>query len=284
MTTPSKSPDTPQAASSHPRISLHQVAFADQSTPTFIDFCRASGVRNMTLASVLMSGPGDLDAVKAAAESGGPRTSTINHPFATFPNLDKDSGEATRKLHDAIETAASVGAREIYMQTGGRGSLDWEQAAARFTELLAPGKEAARAKGIRLSIENASPFNIDIHIAHTLADTILLAEMAEIDVCLDLQPCWGEAGLPKLFRRAMPITHLVQVSDYVIGDRVAPCRAVPGDGSVPLERLIGDVLDAGFEGLFDLELVGPRIREEGSAAASVRAIDRLSDMLVRLGA
>jgi sugar phosphate isomerase/epimerase len=282
--TSSKSPDAPRTTASHPRISLHQVAFADQSTPAFIDFCRANAVGNMTLASVLINGQSDLDAVKAAAVDGGPRTSTINHPFATFPNLEKDAGEAPRKLLQAIEISGSIGARRIYMQTGSRGTLDWEQAAARFTDLIAPCKPAAQAKGIRLSIENASPFNIDIHIAHTLADTILLAEMAEIDVCIDLQPCWGEARLAKLFRRAMPITSLVQVSDYVLGDRVAPCRAVPGDGSVPLERLIGDLLEAGYEGLFDLELVGPRIREEGSAAASMRAIERLSDMLVRLGA
>jgi sugar phosphate isomerase/epimerase len=272
------------AASAHPRVSLHQVVFADQATPAFIDLCRASGVRHMTLASVLMRAPGDLDAVRASMADGGPRLSTLNHPFGTFPDLEKDSGEAARGLAAAIDTAASLGARGIYMQTGGRGALDWEQAAAKFTALLAPARDAARAQGVSLSIENASPFNIDIHIAHTLADTIHLAEMAGIDVCIDLQPCWGEAGLPQLFRRAMPITNLVQVSDYVIGDRVAPCRAVPGDGAVPLERLIGDLLEAGYTGLFDIELVGPRIRQEGSAAAAVRSIHRLSELLVRLGA
>ena len=149
---------------------------------------------------------------------------------------------------------------------------------------MAARREIAREKAVDLMIENASPFNIDIHIAHTLADTILLAEMAEIGVCIDLQPCWGEAGLARLFRRAMPITKLVQVSDYVMGDRVAPCRAVPGDGAVPLEGLIGDLLDAGYEGLFDLELVGPRIDKEGGAAASLRAVEWLSHLLIKLGA
>jgi sugar phosphate isomerase/epimerase len=108
--------------------------------------------------------------------------------------------------------------------------------------------------------------------------------MAGIGVCIDLQPCFGEAGLSRLFRRALPITGLVQVSDYVLGDRVAPCRAVPGDGVVPLERLIGDLLAAGYQGLFDLELVGPRITDEGGAAASRRAAERLSEMLTKLGA
>jgi sugar phosphate isomerase/epimerase len=267
----------------HPRISLHQVAFIRDGTPAFIDFCRKNSVPNMTLVSLLMTGQHDLEIIKAAAIRG-PKARTINHPFATFPNLQEDAGQAAQKLLEAIAVTASIGAGAIYMQTGGRGKLDWERAASRFIALLAPCKVVAREKGIGLMIENASSFNIDMHIAHTLADTILLAEMAGIGVCIDLQPCWGEAGLAQLFRRAMPITKLVQVSDYVLGDRVAPCRAVPGDGAVPLARLIGDLLDAGYEGLFDLELVGPRIDNEGSAAASLRAMQWLSQLLTKFGA
>jgi len=239
----------------------------------------------MTLVTLLMTGQDNLEIIKASAAAvRDPKARTVNHPFAIFPNLQEDSGQAAQKLLEAIAVTASIGADAIYMQTGGRGKLDWEQAASRFMELLAPCKDAAREKGVALMIENTSPFNIDMHIAHTLADTILLAEMAGIGVCIDLQPCWGEAGLAQLFRRAMPITKLVQVSDYVMGDRVAPCRAVPGDGAVPLERLIGGLLDAGYEGLFDLELVGPRIDKEGSAAASLRAVEWLSRLLTKLGA
>lgn len=268
----------------HPRISLHQVAFANESTPSFVRHCRAIGVAHATLVSLFLTGPGALEETVQALGEGGPRVATVNHPFATFPNLEDDSGEAAKKLLQAIEITASLGARSIYLQTGGRGALSWEQAAERFAALVAPGKSAARERGVTLMIENASAFNVDIHMAHTLADTITLAEIAGVGVCIDLQPCWGEAGLGQLFRRAMPMTGLVQVSDYVLGDRTAPCRAVPGDGAIPLERLIADLLDAGYGGLFDLELVGPRIEAEGAVAASTRAAERLSEILFRLGA
>jgi sugar phosphate isomerase/epimerase len=267
----------------HSRISLHQVAFLRDGTPAFIEFCRRHAVPNMTLVSLLMTGQNDLGIVRAAVAAGCKAT-TVNHPFATYPNLEEDTGEAAKKLIQAIDLAATIGANAIYLQTGGRGKLDWERAASRFVELLAPCRAAASNRGVRLMIENASAFNIDMHIAHTLADTIQLAEMAGIGVCIDLQPCWGEAGLSALFRRAMPITQLVQVSDYVMGDRVAPCRAVPGDGVIPLERLMRDLLAAGYNGLFDLELVGPRIEREGGAAASIRAMEWLSQVLTRLGA
>jgi sugar phosphate isomerase/epimerase len=77
---------------------------------------------------------------------------------------------------------------------------------------------------------------------------------------------------------------LVQVSDYVLGDRTYPCRAVPGDGAIPLERLIGDLLDAGYAGVFDIELVGPRIAAEGPRVACTRAGEYVSEILLNLGA
>ncbi|HEX7854602.1 MAG TPA: sugar phosphate isomerase/epimerase family protein [Sphingobium sp.] len=255
-----------------------------ESTVAFIDHCRRAGIAHMTLATPLITrSPGGADEARQAMASGGPHTTVLNHPFATFPDLENDEGEASAELIGAMDLAASLGCSSIYLQTGGRGTLTWEQAAERFAQLLGPARQRAGDEGIALMIENASPFNIDMHIAHTLADTIELAEYADIGICIDLQPCWGEARLPKLFRRALPRTGLVQVSDYVLGDRVAPCRAVPGDGAVPLKRLIAELAEAGYDGLFDIELVGPRITQEGPAAASLRAAHWLSNTLIGLG-
>ena len=41
---------------------------------------------------------------------------------------------------------------------------------------------------------------------------------------------------------------------------------------------------AGYSGCFDLELIGPRIEEEGYASACRRSIDALGTMLESLGA
>ena len=215
----------------HPRVSLHQVAFLDESSTAFAEHCRAIGVRNMTLVTPILTAPGGLGDARTALEAGGVRAPTLNH--------------------------------------------------VAFEEIT---YEAYGPDGVALLVENAGPFNADIHIAHTLGDAIQLAERSGIGLCIELHACWFEAGLRDRFRAAMPLTGLVQVSDYVLGDRASPCRAVPGDGVIPLERLIGDVLEAGYQGLFDLELVGPRIAAEGARAATARAADYLSELLTRLGA
>ncbi len=267
----------------HPRVGLHQVAFASETSAEFIDHCRTIGVPHMTLATPMLLRPGELDAVKAALADGRPRVECVNHPFAQA-NLEEDGTDATAALAQAIEVAGDLGARSIYMLTGARGSLDWERAADRFAALIAPCKPAAEARGVRLLAENANAFNADLHIAHTLHDALALAEIAGIGLCLDLHACWFEAGIGRTIRQAMPLIGLVQVSDYVLGDRSTPCRAVPGDGAIPLERLLGGVLEAGYDGVFDLELIGPRIADEGNRAATLRAAEYLSELLTKLGA
>ena len=198
--------------------------------------------------------------------------------------LDTVGAEESEALLRAIAVAAELGAANIYLVSGGRGKLLWDDAAARFAALLAPCLGPAQDKGVRLLVETASHLNADMHLAHTLDDTLRLAEIAGIGVCIELAACWFEADLPAKFRRALPLTGLVQISDYVAGDRATPNRAVPGDGMVPNEWLLRELLDAGYEGVFDLELVGPRIEAEGGLAATRRAAENLSEILVRLGA
>jgi sugar phosphate isomerase/epimerase len=68
----------------------------------------------------------------------------------------------------------------------------------------------------------------------------------------------------------------VQVSDYVYGDRSLPSRAVPGDGAIPLRRIVGWIANAGYDGVFDLELIGPRINgQEGEIARSAGYVAKM---------
>jgi sugar phosphate isomerase/epimerase len=80
------------------------------------------------------------------------------------------------------------------------------------------------------------------------------------------------------------VIRLVQVSDFAIGTLATPDRLVPGDGDIPLGRIIGQVLASGYPGVFDLELIGPKIDAEGYASAVPRAVAALGALLAGLGA
>jgi sugar phosphate isomerase/epimerase len=137
---------------------------------------------------------------------------------------------------------------------------------------------------VALAVECASSLYADIHIAHTLRDTIALAEMAGLGICIDVFHCWTEADFEALVQRALPRTELIQLSDYVLGDHALPARAVPGDGAIPLEAFVAQALAGGYSHGFDLELIGPRIDQEGRLESARRACDVVSAMLDSLGA
>ncbi len=267
----------------HPRLSVNHVCFLGADLDEFIGLARSLDARNISFTSPRLLEPDGLRRASRALGRRGPSVESIQHRFGVYPDLEGDVGLATETLLRLIAIAAELGARSIYMGTGGRGRLDWDDAARRFANLVAPAVAAARQSGVDLLIETAGPLYPDTTIAHTLYDTIVLAEAAEIGVCLELFYCWTEGRLMSLIERASPTCGLVQVSDYVLGDRALPGRAVPGDGAVPLERLIQAILANGYAGIFDIEIVGPRIDAEGPLAAVRRAANYTETILTACG-
>jgi sugar phosphate isomerase/epimerase len=271
----------------HDRVSVNSLCFSEATFPEQAVYWREIGTHRVGLLDFQLAAEGGLTAAKDALKSGNYIVETIVHPFIAGGHLQADerTWEKPREsLNRAIALAQSVGARSMYMTTGGHGSLSWEEAAASFSAAVAPCVAVAKAANITLMIECAVQPYADLHIAHSLRDTTTLAEMAGIDICVDIFACWQEAGLHETIKRAMPRCHLVQVSDYVYGDRSMPARAVPGDGNIPLKRIIEWLLRAGYRGAFDLELLGPRIDKEGRLSATRRAAEKTSEILTSLGA
>ena len=156
----------------HPRVSLHQVAMVDRETGPFLQFCCEIGVQHATLVSPRLLQASELRAAREAVQHGTIRVGCINHPFALQPDLERHTESAADGLMQVIDMAAELGAPSIYLITGGRGALSWEQAAERFTDLIDPCREHAARQGVALLVENASPLTVDIHIAHTLPDAL----------------------------------------------------------------------------------------------------------------
>ncbi|MFT5481403.1 MAG: sugar phosphate isomerase/epimerase [Halieaceae bacterium] len=266
----------------HPNISVNNICFMDETLEQQLAHWPSLQVSRVSLVGPQVDAA-DINIVKSALAQGGYQLETVVHPFSSQTPLTSDTStwiEPRKNLSAQIEMASELGARSIYMTTGGHGDLVWEQAAEVFSAAVAPCAAQARAAGIALMIENAPPVYADLHIAHSLRDTISLAEMAGIGVCIDLVGCWTEADLKNLIARAVPICDLVQVSDYVCGDRNLPGRAVPGDGDVPLARLIDWLFQEDYQGTFDLELLGPRIDREGHLQAVQRSVHNLEQLLL----
>lgn len=268
----------------HPRVSVS--SFCSIGLPFDADLRLWSelGIRHVGLNVGKVEQAGWVaatDAVRAASL----RVSNVAGPAPVAADASPEQRRAVDEtLRRGIDFARDVGAPCMYVVSGGPGHATWEAAASRFAAEIAPIREQGRARGVALAIEPTNPLRADLSIVFSLRDAVRLAEEADLGVVVELQSCWLEPDLARTVSSALDRIALVQVSDFVIGTLDTPNRAVPGDGQMPLERLLGDLLDAGYEGSFDLELLGPRIEAEGYADAIRRSVDWVSDRLDQLGA
>jgi sugar phosphate isomerase/epimerase len=271
----------------HDRVSVHSICFRDAGLRELAGHWRDLGVRRVSLYNGLIEKEG-LAGAQAALGSGPYQVETITHTFLPVgQQLDaKDVSWAAcqEKLNRLIADAKTLDARSIELFTGGHGALTWEDAAERFGRAVAPCVARAKAVGVALVLENTPPVYANMHLAHNLRDTVTLAEIAGIGVCIDVFSCWTEAGLKQTIERAIPRTSLVQIGDYIFGDTASPGRAVPGDGNIPLKRIVGWILQAGYRGTFEIEVVGPRIDKEGHFQATQRAVKYVAETLRSLEA
>jgi sugar phosphate isomerase/epimerase len=263
----------------HKRLSVHNVTFYGAPLADLEKYWAALGVSRLSILDSQLLDP----EFPMLLQRNDYAVEAVYHLFAGG-RLSTDAHAARDALSTVIDAAAGVGARTVYLLTGGRGALTWKQAADRFCAMVASCLEHAKRAGVALAVENASSLYADIHLAHTLLDTITLAEMSGLDICIDLFHCWAEGDFEAMVQRALPRTALIQLSDYVLGDRALPGRAVPGDGTIPIEAFVSQTLTGGYTHGFDLELIGPRIEHEGRFESARRACDVVGAILDRLGA
>jgi len=267
----------------HDRISINNLCFPGSPLVTDLERWRELRARRIGIQTAKMQAEGWDPCIESLRLSGF-EVETIVHLNANRFDDEAQIEAFGKELSRTLAAAKRLGAHTVYTTSGARGSLTWEETAERFCSAIAPCAEAARRDGIALLVEPAPVLYAEFYFTHTLRDAVQLAEQAGVGVVIDIFSCWTEAQLRESIERAMKRCHLVQVADYVLGDRAFPCRAVPGDGTIPLARIIGWILEAGYGGAFDLELIGPRIDKEGHCEAVRRTAERLGEMLVRLGA
>jgi sugar phosphate isomerase/epimerase len=267
----------------HPRVSLSAISTFQWSLDEDLAFYERAGITAIGASLAKLEAAG-IDAGARRLRDAGLRVTNLIGigPF----HLDDPaqwSGQRDR-LRGALDAAAALDAECMILTTGPAGRLAWEEAADALEAALTPVLDDARERAIPFGLEHTNSLRADVGFIHTLRDCVDVARRLGIGVCVELNACWAERGLADTFRDGVDTFRIVQASDYAIGTLSTPNRLVPGDGDIPLPRLLDQALAAGYDGCFDLELIGPRIDEEGYEGACRRAVDALGGILTALGA
>lgn len=262
----------------HPRLSLNAASSYQQSLTADLALWRGLGIDHVGLLLPKIREFG-LAESEIAILDGGLRVATLFGPG--YGRLDDRAAfaEDRDRTVEAVEFAASIHAGSMYLFTGGAGELDWDEAADALSAKVAPAVARGRELDVPVLVEATNPLRVDISFVHCQRDAVDLARRAGTGIVLDLQSAWYERDLAALVRENVDLIGLVQVSDFRIGTTETGSRVVPGDGDIPLARLIRLVLDAGYPGPFDLEVFGPVIEAEGYGPAVRRSVQRASALL-----
>ena len=267
----------------HPRVSVSGLCFPELSATDAIEAIAGLSVTSASLtgAKVRESGAGS---VVAAARRHGVKIVTTTGALGLDLSSSEAAGASLSRAQRDIDLAAAVGATVMYGLVGPRTADRWDACADAYVNAAGELAGYAADRGVTLAIEPTSWLYADLTFIHTFHDALLVAPRAGMGVCLDAFHVWTEAGLREDIGQYAGLIAHVQLSDMTPGSRALPCRALPGDGDVPLAAVVQWLLDAGYPGVFDIELNGPAIDAIGHHAAAAQAASWLDKLLAELGA
>jgi sugar phosphate isomerase/epimerase len=264
----------------HPRLSVNGLSSFNWSFEQDLALWQELGVRHAgLLISKIADDPKGKIARLLAADI---RPSNV--VCGSFALRAPETWDAHRAhLNGIVDSVAEAGACPVYMTPGRTTGAPWSEVADRLAEAVAPCVAHAKARGVRLAIEPS--LRTDASFINTLRDAVGVAERTGLGLIVDFANCWMERDLRAVIRSAGPHIALVQIDDVIIGGPGKPSpggRVHIGDGELPVHRLMQDVLDAGYEGLFDLEVLGPVIEAEGYESALRRGVKSASALLTEM--
>jgi sugar phosphate isomerase/epimerase len=274
---------TVESRSLHPRVAASGLCFPSLSAVESMGVLAGLGVTKTSMTSTKLLESGAAAVLDAGREHGVEVVTTT--ALARFDlAVGADNEQQVQRAREDIDRAAAVGANSVYTLTGPRTYPDWADNVDAYARLVRNLVGYAAERGLALAVEPTSWMYADLSFVHSFRDSIAFASRAGMRVCLDVFHVWTESELREDIKNHIDLISHVQLSDMQRGARSLPCRAIPGDGDVPIRAVVQWLLDAGYEGVFDLELSGPSVDELGERKAATRAAVWLDALLVELDA
>jgi sugar phosphate isomerase/epimerase len=265
----------------HPRLSLDAMSTFTWSFDQDLALWQDLGIRH---AGLLISKIDDDPAAKfSRMRAAGIQISTVI--VGSFDLRRRDSWDRTQTNHAAmIDRVAETGGHSLYFTPGRTTGAPWREVLKIFAQAVAPSVAYAKQRGVHLAIEPS--LRTDVSFVNTIRDAIDVAERTGVEIVADFGNMWMERDVREVLQRAAPHIALIQICDVIIGETGKPPpggRVHIGEGELPLHRLMHEVLDSGYRGVFDLEVLGPKIESEGYESAVRRGVVSASALLTELG-
>lgn len=205
---------------------------------------------------------GEEEGVDLLAESG-LRVTNLLWAGGFTGNDGRSHREALDDAIHAIRLAAAMNAGCLVVYPGGRNNHTFRHAERLFRTAIDTLLELADDAEVTLAIEPMHPAcATEWTFLTDLESTIALVESystPHLKLVFDAYHFGHDRTVLANLREIVPYTALVQLGDRKIAHGIDQDRCALGKGSVPLPEIMQCILEAGYQGDFDIELAGQDI-------------------------
>lgn len=180
--------------------------------------------------------------------------------------------EDTKRL---LADLARINAVCLMLASGNDPTRSGEENLPAFYRILEQLLPVAEQTGVAIAIEPMSAIRMNLSFVNSLDYALDIADAFDspyLGVTFEVNNAWVERGVYRNIAERWRRFGIVQVNDFKIGTVCTPERVVIGDGDIPLRRIIPAIRDAGYQGYYDIELIGPAIEAEGYESVLPRAV------------
>lgn len=171
--------------------------------------------------------------------------------------------EAIDDAEHAIRLAGAINAGCLVVYPGGRNHHTFRHADRLLRAAIDQLLGLAEAAEVTLAIEPMHPacatewtFLTDIEATIALIESF---QSPHLKLVFDAYHFGDDQAVISNLREIVPYTALVQLGDRRKAHGIDQDRCLLGNGSVPLTQIVHNLLEAGYEGDFDIELAGEDI-------------------------
>ena len=249
-----------------PRLSMNEVTTFRWSFEEDVRrYCEA-GYEAIGVWRQKLSDFGEEDGVDLLAESGLKVTNLLW--AGGFTGSDGRSFEdAVDDAAHAVRLAGAMNAGCLVVYTGGRNNHTFRHAERLLRMAIDRLLDLAEAADVTLAIEPMHPACAkDWTFLTDLESTIALVESfrtEHLKIVFDAYHFGHDPAVLANLEQIVPYTALVQLGDRLTAHNLEHDRCPLGYGVVPLPEIVGRLMEAGYEGDFDIELVGQEIEPSG---------------------
>ena len=166
--------------------------------------------------------------------------------------------DAMDDVRETIRVAAELDAECVNIVSGSRAGHTLNHARRLLIDALRDLGYYAAEFGITLAVQPMNEmFSREWTFLNSIRQTLDVLEAVNLDsvkMGFDVYHLWQESRLLERLPELVPHVAIVQLSDWGGPPRSEHDRQMLGDGIIPLDCIVGGLIESGFDGYFDIQI------------------------------